>query len=67
MFVTDIAEFAAVNAVYANKIAVIDNLEALPHLEKIALHGNPAREMMSASAHAQPGTKSAGLNTTVLP
>ena len=29
--------------------------------------GSPARAMMSASAQAQPGTKSAGLNTTVLP
>ena len=29
--------------------------------------GNPERLRMSASAQAQPGTRSAGLNTTVLP
>ena len=29
--------------------------------------GMPLREMISASAHAQPGTRSAGLNTTQLP
>src|SRR5215831_12374004 len=29
--------------------------------------GTPARTIMSASAQAEPGTKSAGLNTTVLP
>ena len=29
--------------------------------------GSPARLMMSASAQAQPGTRSAGLNTTALP
>src|SRR5262249_41387307 len=29
--------------------------------------GRPEREMMSESAHAEPGTKSAGLNTTALP
>ncbi|MDT4865178.1 hypothetical protein FQZ97_999660 [compost metagenome] len=29
--------------------------------------GNPAREMISASAQALPGTRSAGLNTTQLP
>ena len=29
--------------------------------------GNPARDMISISIHAVPGTRSAGLNTTVLP
>ena len=29
--------------------------------------GTPALTMMSASAHADPGTRSAGLNTTQLP
>ena len=29
--------------------------------------GSPARAMISASAQAQPGTRSAGLNTTQLP
>ena len=41
--------------------------EPLPITRLKTPAGSPARLMMSASAQAQPGTRSAGLNTTQLP
>ncbi len=47
---------------YANQIEVIEQLEALPHLEKIALHGNPVREATSASVEAIRNWRAHGLD-----
>jgi hypothetical protein len=42
-------------------------IEPLPMTRFKTPFGKPARIRISTSSHAQPGTRSAGLNTTVLP
>lgn len=50
---------------FSNRIEVIERLEALPHLEKVVLHGNPVKDVTPASVAAIREGRARGLDALI--